>query len=54
MIGSRGPGEVPKQWATAFNAVKNEECAVASIELASLLGRQPEGFEEIMKNVVNG
>ena len=53
MLGSHGPGEVPKQWATSFNAVKNGECAVASVELARLLGRQPEGFEETVRNMVN-
>lgn len=53
MLGSHGPGEVPKQWATSFNAVKNGECAVASVELPSLLGRQPEGFEKTVRNMVN-
>ena len=53
MLGSHGPGEVPKQWATSFNAVKNGECAVASVELPRLLGRQPEGFEKTVRNMVN-
>ena len=53
MLGSHGPGEVPKQWATSFNAVKNGECAVASVELARLLGREPEGFEETVRSMVN-
>ena len=54
MLGSHGPGEVPKQCATAFDTVKNGECAVASIGLARLLGRQLEGFEETMRNMING
>ena len=54
MLGSHGPGEVPKQWATSFTAVKNGECAVASIELGRLLGREPEGFEETVRNMTNG
>ena len=53
MLGSHGPGEVPKQWVTSFNAVKNGECAVASVELARLLGREPEGFKETVRNMVN-
>ena len=53
MLGSHGPGEVPQQWATSFNAVKNGECAVASVELARLLGREPEGFEETLTDLVN-
>ena len=54
MLGSHGPGEAPEQWATSFNAVKNGECAVASIELARLLGREPEGFEETVGSMING
>lgn len=53
MLGSHGPGEVPRQWATSFDTVKNGECAVPSVELGRLLGREPEGFEETVKEMVN-
>ena len=54
LLGSHGPGEVPKQWATSFEAVKKGECAVLSVELRQLLGRDPEGFEETVRKMVNG
>ena len=37
-----------------FDAVKKGGCAVASIELARLLGREPKGFEETVRNMING
>ena len=45
MLGEHGPGEVPRQWATAFEAVREGETAAVSGELERLLGRKPEGFE---------
>ena len=51
MLGSHGPGEVPKQWATSFDAVRRGECAVASVELGRLLGREPEAFEDTVRNM---
>lgn len=54
MLGSHGPGEVPEQWATSFDAVRKGECAVASIELGRLLGRELEGLEETVKKMING
>lgn len=54
MLGSHGPREVPKQWATSFDAVREGECAVASVELGRVLGREPEGLEETVKEMVNG
>ena len=54
MLGSHGPGEVPKQWATSFEAVRSGECAVVSVELGRLLGREPEGFEETVRRMVHG
>lgn len=54
MLGSLGPGEVPKRWATSFDAVKEGECAVVSVELGRLLGREPESFEETLKTMVSG
>ena len=53
MLGSHGPGEVPKQWATSFEAVKKGECAVVSVELRRLLGRDPEGLGETVRKMVN-
>ena len=53
MLDSHGPGEVPKQWATSFHAVKKGECAIASVELGRLLGREPELFEETVTKMIN-
>lgn len=53
MLSSHGPGEVPKQWATLLDAVKKGKGAVASVELGRLLEREPEGFEETLKKMVN-
>lgn len=53
-LGSHGPGEVPKQWATSFDAVKKGECAVTSVELGRLLGREPEALEKTVRKMVNG
>ena len=54
MLGSHGSGETSKQWTTLFDAVKKGGCGVASIELTRLFGREPEGFEETVRNMVNG
>ena len=51
MLGSQGPGDMPKQWATSFEAVRKGECAVVSLELGRLLGREPEGFEETVRKM---
>ncbi len=48
-LGSHGPGEVPRQWATSSEAVGHGETAVVSAELGKLLGREPEDFEETVK-----
>ena len=53
MLSSLGFGDVPQQWATTFDAVKNGKCAVASVELRRLLGREPEAFEDTVKGMVN-
>ena len=52
ILGSLGPGNVPKRWATSFDALRNRECAVASAELGRLLGREPEDFEETVRKTV--
>ena len=51
MLRPLGPKEVPKLWATSFDAVRKGECAVASVELGRLLGREPEAFDETVKNM---
>ena len=51
MLRSLGPKEVPKLWATSFDAVRKGECGVASVELGRLLGREPESFEETVKKM---
>jgi hypothetical protein len=38
-------GDVPRKWATSFEAVKRSEAAVTSVRLEELLGRKPENFE---------
>ena len=53
MLGLHGPGEVPRQWATSFDAVKKGECAVTSVELGRLLGREPEGFETTVRAIIS-
>ena len=54
MLRPLGPREVPKLWATAFDAVKKGECDVASVELGRLLGREPESFDETVKKMTRG
>lgn len=53
-LGAHGPGEVPKQWATAFAAVRRGETAVVSPELETLLGRKPEDFGETVRVMAKG
>ena len=53
-LGSHGPGnQVPKQWATVYEALRRGECAVTSMELGRLLGREPEGFEQTVRKMVS-
>lgn len=54
MLRPLGPREVPKLWATTFDAVKKGECDVASVELGRLLGREPETFDETVKKMARG
>ena len=51
-LGSHGEGDVPTKWATSFQAVKAEECAVESTRLGRLLGREPETFETTVRAMV--
>ena len=50
---SHGPGEVPRQWATSFQAIKAGETAVVTDELERLLGRKPEDFETTLRGMMN-
>ncbi len=52
MLASHGRDDVPRKWATSFEAVKAGETAVVSGELEKLLGRKPEGFEETVRAMV--
>ena len=49
---SHGPGEVPRQWATSFKAIKDGETAVVTGELERLLGRRPEDFETSIRRMI--
>lgn len=40
-----GEEDVPRKWATSFEALKGGEAAVTSVRLEELLGRKPESFE---------
>ena len=53
-LGSHGPGEVPRQWATSFEAVRHGETAVVTTELGKLLGREPESFEQTVRSLIKG
>ena len=44
MLGSHGPEEVPKQWATSFHAIKTRECAVARVSWEGHLGESLRGW----------
>jgi len=46
-----GPGETGRMWATAFEAIKDGECAVPSTMLGELLGREPEKYEDTIATI---
>ncbi len=52
-LSAHGPGDVARDWATAFEAVRRGETAVVTGELERLLGRVPEGFEETVTALAN-
>ena len=54
MLRPLGPREVPKLWATSFDAVRKGECGIASVELRRLLGREPETFEQTVRQLTRG
>jgi hypothetical protein len=47
-------GNLAKDWATAWGAIRAGETAVASPLLASVLGREPEPFDVTIKALVAG
>ena len=49
VLGSHGPDDPARDWATTFEAVNRGETAVASGNLERLLGRRPEDFAETVK-----
>lgn len=51
MLASHGPSDVPKQWATTFEAVREGETAVVTPHLKDLLGREPERFRDTIQKI---
>ncbi|KAJ5980040.1 hypothetical protein N7481_007338 [Penicillium waksmanii] len=47
-----GGGNWAPLWATAFDGIRDGECAVVTPHLAQILGREPEQFETTIKNMV--
>ena len=47
-----GEGDVPRKWATSFEAIKKGEATRTSGRLKDLLGRDPESFETTVNNMV--
>jgi hypothetical protein len=43
-----------KGWATSYEAIRRGECAVASPLLGEILGREPEGYETTLRNLILG
>ncbi|KAI1830061.1 hypothetical protein DTO006G1_4758 [Penicillium roqueforti] len=48
-----GGGNWAPLWATAFDGIRDGECAVVTPNLARLLGREPEQFETTIKNMLS-
>lgn len=51
--GGYGSGEAAKTMATALEAIRRSETAIASPLLAETLGRDPEAFDVTVKNMAN-
>lgn len=47
-----GGGNFAKQWATAWEAIRRGECAVASPLLGEILGREPEDYEKALREMI--
>lgn len=44
--------ELSKEWATAWQAIRNGETAVVSPTLGEILGREPESYEQTIKDLL--
>lgn len=47
-----GGGNWAPLWATAFDAIRDGECAVVTPNLAQILGREPEQFDTTIKKML--
>lgn len=47
-----GGGNWAPLWATAFDAIRDGECAAVTPNLAHILGREPEQFETTIRNML--
>lgn len=50
---SHGPGDVPRQWITVYDAIRDGETALVRPLLAQLLGREPESFDVTVRANAN-
>ncbi|EAU37115.1 conserved hypothetical protein [Aspergillus terreus NIH2624] len=48
-----GGGDWAPLWATAFDAIRDGECAAVTPNLAQMLGREPEQFETTIRNMLS-
>ncbi|KAJ5196282.1 hypothetical protein N7449_006761 [Penicillium cf. viridicatum] len=48
-----GGGDWAPLWATAFDGIRDGECAAVTPNLAQLLGREPEQFETTIRNMLS-
>ncbi|CAI7576469.1 hypothetical protein PCG10_006395 [Penicillium crustosum] len=48
-----GGGDWAPLWATAFDGIRDGECAAVTPNLAQVLGREPEQFETTIKNMLS-
>lgn len=51
MLASHGPSDVPRQWATTFEAVREGETVVVTPHFKDLLGREPESFNDTIQTM---
>ncbi|KAL3469809.1 hypothetical protein BJX99DRAFT_240639 [Aspergillus californicus] len=50
---SYGGGNWAALWATAFDGIRDGECAVVTPNLGRILGREPEQFETTIRNMIS-
>lgn len=48
-----GGGDWAPLWATAFDGIRDGECAAVTPNLAQMLGREPEQFETTIRNMLS-